>query len=345
LNWLEKLSNKKLTRKTKVFESGAVCIESTYSQQLFGSVNYSSQKHPRCACKTGSVRYFCILQKKIKNSNFNYSFNMKKQESSSFSAAFATIVIPLSVVVGTLIYMFVLGNPDNFIDGKVENNPIKDGIGKWLGTFHKGGFVVPILLSLLIMVITFCIERFITISKAKGVGSVPNFVRAVKGQLDAGNIDAAIAQCDKQKGSVANVMRAGLEKYTEMSNENTMAKDQKVLAIQKEVEEATTLELPMLEKNLVILSTISSIATLMGLFGTVLGMIRSFAALAESGAGGTNELSIGISEALINTALGIGTSALAIIMYNFFTTQIDKLTYGIDESGYSITQTFASKHK
>ena len=80
--------------------------------------------------------------------------------------------------------------------------------------------------------------------------------------------------------------------------------DQKVLNIQKEVEEATALELPMLEKNLVFLSTIASVATLLGLFGTVIGMIRSFSALGESGGGeAAQKLSQGISEALYNTAL------------------------------------------
>jgi biopolymer transport protein ExbB len=54
---------------------------------------------------------------------------------------------------------------------------------------------------------------------------------------------------------------------------------------------------------------------------------------------------MGISEALINTALGIGTSAVAIIMYNFFTTNIDSITYAIDESGFTLTQSFAANHK
>ena len=85
------------------------------------------------------------------------------------------------------------------------------------------------------------------------------------------NVDAAIAECDKQKGSVGNVMKAGLRKYKEMITNTELDTDQKVLAIQKEVEEATALELPMLEKNLVFLSTIASVATLMGLLGTVIG--------------------------------------------------------------------------
>ena len=123
-----------------------------------------------------------------------------------------------------------------------------------------------------------------------------------------------------------------------------LEKDQKILAIQKEIEEATSLELPMLEKNLVILATFASVATLMGLLGTVLGMIRAFSAIATAGAPDAVALSTGISEALINTALGIGTSALAIISYNYFTTKIDGLTYGIDEAGFSIAQSFAAKH-
>ena len=129
-----------------------------------------------------------------------------------------------------------------------------------------------------------------------------------------------------------------------MSTMQGLEKDQKILAIQKEIEEATSLELPMLEKNLVILATFASVATLMGLLGTVLGMIRAFSAIATAGAPDAVALSTGISEALIHTALGIGTSALAIISYNYFTTKIDGLTYGIDEAGFSIAQSFAAKH-
>jgi biopolymer transport protein ExbB len=131
-----------------------------------------------------------------------------------------------------------------------------------------------------------------------------------------------------------------------MITSTELTTEQKVLNIQKEVEEATALELPMLEKNLVFLSTIASIATLLGLLGTVIGMIRAFAALGESGGGeAAQKLSVGISEALYNTALGIGTSAIAIIMYNVFTTRIDAITYGIDESGFTLTQSFASNYK
>ena len=132
-----------------------------------------------------------------------------------------------------------------------------------------------------------------------------------------------------------------------MITDNELNTEQKIAAIQKEVEEATSLELPMLEKNLVFISTIATVATLIGLLGTVIGMITAFSALGADGGGGAaaSQLSQGIAEALYNTALGIGTSALAIIFYNIFTTRIDSITYGIDESAFTLTQSFASLYK
>ena len=254
---------------------------------------------------------------------------------------FTILAMVACFVVATLVYSFVFGAAHHFVDGDNSKDPLP---GDYYGTIYKGGFIVPILLGLFFVVIVFVIERFITLSKASGGGNVDGFIRNIRAMLDRGDVSAAIAACDRQKGSVANVVRAGLTKYGEMQNVPNMDKDQKILAIQKEVEEATTLELPMLESNLSILATIASIATLLGLFGTVLGMIRSFAALANAGAPDSTALATGISEALINTALGIGTSAIAIIAYNFFTGRIDALTYRIDEAGYSLTQTFAAKN-
>jgi biopolymer transport protein ExbB len=140
-------------------------------------------------------------------------------------------------------------------------------------------------------------------------------------------------------------MKAGLGKFDELMKDEKMEKDQKVLVIQREFEEATALELPMLSKNMVIISTLASVATLVGLIGTVLGMIKAFAALAQAGNPDAIALANGISEALINTFLGIGGSVVAIIMYNLFSSLIDSLTYKIDESGFSLIQTFAAKTK
>jgi len=254
---------------------------------------------------------------------------------------FASIVIPVAILVGVLIYLFILGNPANFEGNNPENHPLP---GNYLGVVYKGGFIVPILISLNLMVLTFAIERFLTISKAKGNKGIEQFVRTIRQRLNQKDINGAIAACDAQKGSVANVVRSGLGKYREMELDRELPKDQKILAIQKEIEESTALELPMLEKNLVIISTIASISTLVGLIGTVLGMIKAFAALATAGSPDAVALANGISEALINTALGITGSTIAIIAYNYFTSKIDALTYSIDEAGFSIIQTFAAEH-
>lgn len=254
----------------------------------------------------------------------------------------------LCIIFGYIIWRFVLGAPSNFTNPDANGGfwPQHKGPKGTLTKMYEGGIIVPILIGCFLTVLTFVIERLLTVSKAAGTGSIAEFVRTVQFHLANKDVDKALAACDKQKGSVGNVMKAGLKKYKEMITNTELVTEQKVLNIQKEVEEATALELPMLEKNLVFLSTIASVATLLGLLGTVMGMIRSFSALGEEGGGdAARTLSQGISEALFNTALGIGTSAIAIICYNVFTTRIDGITYGIDESGFTLTQSFAANYK
>jgi biopolymer transport protein ExbB len=236
----------------------------------------------------------------------------------------------------------VLGDPSHFQGGDNTGHPLP---GDYFGVVYRGGPIVGFLISLAMMVITFSIERYFTISNAKGRGSVEKFVRKIKALVESNNIDQAMAECDRQKGSVANVVKAGLTKYSELTKSSNIEIDKRVQIIQKDIEETTQLEMPMLQKNLVIIATIASIATLMGLLGTVMGMIRAFAALAQAGSPDAVALANGISEALINTALGIGTSAVAIILYNYFTSAIDELTYGIDEAGFSIIQNFSTQAK
>jgi biopolymer transport protein ExbB len=260
-----------------------------------------------------------------------------------------SVIAPIvCLVAGYLIWRFILGAPENFAKPDLTGGfwPSHKGPkGAWY-RMYEGGIIVPLLIGCLLMVITFSIERFLTISKATGSGSISEFIRKVQYHLANKNVDAALAECDKQKGSVGNVMKAGLRKYKEMITEGGISTDQKVLAIQKEVEEATALELPMLQKNLVFLSTLTSLGTLIALLGTVMGMIKSFSSLGEEGgSGAAAELAVGISEALYNTALGIATSSLALLMYNIFTTKIDSITYGIDESGFTLSQSFASLYK
>jgi len=251
------------------------------------------------------------------------------------------LIIPILLLIGILTYMFVFGDGSHFQEGDNAKEPLP---GDYFGTVYKGGFIVPILFTCFLTVLVFSIERFFTIGKANGSGSIDDFVRKVKAMLDRNDIEGAIKECDRQKGSIGNVVKTALLKYRQLSTDTEMTKEQKLAALQKEVEEATTLELPMLEKNLTIIATLASVSTLIALLGTVLGMIRAFAAMGATGQPDTGALSTGISEALVNTALGIGTAAIATIMYSYFTSLIDTLTYNIDEIGLSIQQNFAAHH-
>jgi biopolymer transport protein ExbB len=250
------------------------------------------------------------------------------------------LAIPVLFIISVLIWWFVMGSGDNFEGGNHDGHPLP---GNYLGMIFKGGYVVPILMTCAATVLTFSIERGLTIGKAGGTGNMDAFVRKVRSLLDGNNVADAIKECDKQKGSVGNVVKTALHKYSQLSGDASLSKDQKLASLSKEVEEATSLEMPMLEQNMTILATLASVSTLLALLGTVIGMIKAFAALgAGGGAPDAAALSNGISEALINTALGIGTSAIAIIMYSFFTSKIDGLTYKIDEIGMSVQQNFAA---
>lgn len=249
----------------------------------------------------------------------------------------AFIVILGLLGLGIVIYMFGFGDPSNFDEEGQPQNA--------MGIIYKGGVVVPVLITCFLVTVVFSVERFITIGKAGGKGNLDVFVGKIRSMLNSGNITEAIKECDRQQGTVGNVAKTALMKYNQLQSETEFTKDQKLAALQKEVDEATSLELPMLEKNLSILSTLGSVATLIALLGTVLGMIRSFFAIGDGGgAPDAAELATGIAEALINTGLGIGTSAIAIVMYNLFTSKIDGLTYKIDEIGMSLQQTFSANN-
>ena len=247
-------------------------------------------------------------------------------------------VIVCCAVVAVNAFIFVFGNDANFDPN--TGHPINI-----MGTIFMGGFIVPILQTLFLTVIVLSVERGIALSSAKGKGSIPKFVQNVKAALAKGDIEGAQALCKKQRGSVANVVANALIKYKEMDQNTILTKEQKLTSLQQAVEEATAMEMPALQQNLPIVATLTTLGTLVGLLGTVMGMIKSFSAL---GAGGGSvdsmALSVGISEALINTAFGIATGAFDVISYNYYTNKIDHLTYAIDEIGFSIVQTFSATH-
>ena len=268
--------------------------------------------------------------------NLKKMANVKKEKGSGLGGMISGIIIVACIFAGWLIWTFIMGDGANFEGGVNTGHPLP---GNYLAMVYKGGPIVPVLMGLLLMVVVFSFERYAVISKAAGKGNLDKFMSDVQKSIKSGDIEGAIVACDQQQGSVANAIRSALVKYQEVKKEGV---DSEAAAetIHKEIEEATSLEMPMLEKHMTILSTLVSLGTLAGLLGTVTGMIKAFGALASSGTPDQAMLANGISEALINTATGISTSALAIVVYNLFTSKIDSLTYAIDEAGNTIVNTY-----
>ena len=251
----------------------------------------------------------------------------------------AWIILVICCVIAYCFYFFVLGAPDNFIGGDREGHP-----ANLMGTVYKGGIVVGVILTLLLTVIVLGVERFFAIKSASGTMGLGKFTTQVKELIKAQRFDEADKLCDKMKGSVANVVKASIHMYQTVEGDDTLKKSQKIAKIQQAHEEATQLEMPTLTMNLPMVATIVSLGTLTALFGTVLGMIGSFQALSAGGGADSMALSAGISEALVNTASGILTSWVATVVYNFFSNKIDKLTFALDEVGYTIAATYDSNH-
>jgi len=231
------------------------------------------------------------------------------------------------------------------------------GFGLWYGVFrtseipvvhsiYKGGPLVVLLITILIMLLVFVIERYLSLYRgAKGKSSVQVFFKKVVTLLQNDDYDSALAACDKQRGTTANVLRAGIERYQEVKDSSEFSSEKKIGLTQTAIEEANALEGPLLERNLIALSTIASIATMVGLLGTTIGMIRAFAATGhvEGGVIDAQALATGISEALVNTAGGLVSGILGIFFYNFFVNKVDAFNYTTDEATFEVLQILKAK--
>ena len=262
----------------------------------------------------------------------------KKQSEGFQGVRGAFWIIVVCAIIAVLLFNFWMGREANFADATKETP-----INVW-GTIFKGGVIVPVIHTLLLTVLALSIERWLALKTAFGKGALPKFVANIKEALNKNDFAKAQQLCNNQKGSVANVVSASLNAYKEMEATSGIKKAQKVAKIQQAHEEASQLEMPTLTMNLPMIATIVTLGTLTGLLGTVVGMIRSFSALSAGGRADSAALSAGISEALINTAFGIGTSWCAVVAYNYYTNKVDKLTFALDEVGYSIAQTYEANH-
>jgi biopolymer transport protein ExbB len=250
----------------------------------------------------------------------------------------AAIVIPMALIIGYLVYKYILGDGANFEGGINSNEPLS---GNYLGVIFKGGPLVVLLIAFQVILLTYALERFMALRESRGKSDNRLFALEIKSMLREQNISGILEACDKQQGALANVVKTGITAYQIWVAAHPDADlESRSEWLQNELEEATQLELPLLNRNMIVISTLAQISTLVGLLGTVTGMIIAFAALARVGAPDAVALAGGISQALVTTALGISTAAVAIVLFNFFSNAIEKVTYAIDEAAFSIVQHF-----
>ncbi|MCH7946262.1 MAG: MotA/TolQ/ExbB proton channel family protein [candidate division Zixibacteria bacterium] len=245
-----------------------------------------------------------------------------------------TVFITLNAIVALAIGLFLFYGVFRFSDDPV------------IYSIYMGGPLVVVLIMMFIMLLIFVGERYLSLYRvAKGQSSVQVFFKKLVLLLQGNDFDGAIAACDKQRGTTANVLRAGIERYREVKDNSTYNAEKRIQLTQAAIEEANALEGPLLERNLIALSTIASIATMVGLLGTTVGMIRAFAATGnvEGGVIDATQLAVGISEALINTAGGLLSGIVGIFFYNFFVNKVDGFNYTTDEATFEVMQILKDK--
>ena len=158
-----------------------------------------------------------------------------------------------------------------------------------------------------VMALTIIVDRFIYFTRIKS--SDESLSQKIISLIKDNEIKAAIALCETSKSPLSNIITAGL-KNTKISKELMQSQANK--------------ELPKLERFIVALSTISTVAPLLGLLGTILGMIQSFAVISTVGSGRPTALASGIANALLTTAAGLIIAIPSVVFYNYFVNTVNK---------------------
>ncbi len=173
-----------------------------------------------------------------------------------------------------------------------------------------------------VLVLAIVIEKFI------GMGAMERkankFIGKAQGILKSNEerkIDKVFALCEMSSSPPARILQAGIRKINKGREE-----------IKEAVIDAGSLEVPYLGRYLRILGTVVTISPLLGLLGTVRGMIRAFNVVAVQGVGEPGALAAGISEALYTTAFGLGIAIPALVFYNYFTHRTDRLVRKLESS-------------
>ncbi len=194
---------------------------------------------------------------------------------------------------------------------------------------QKGGPLMYILVLCSIAVLTVIIERIIVLNRYKL--DVASFMSKVLEAVRRNRIMEAIELCERTSTPVAEVIKAGLLKHSATRQE-----------IKEAMEEAALTEVPKLEKNLNLLATLAHVSPLIGLLGTVTGMVQAFQVIQEKATAlnpvSPGDLAGGIWEALLTTVGGLSVAIPAIIAYNFLVTRVDNMVINMERAATELVQ-------
>lgn len=255
-----------------------------------------------------------------------------------------------------VIWFFVMGRNLSFVfdtmasmggavrmEENIYNTDNANVLGEGGAVVARGGGLVDMLFFLLLLTAFYIVDRATFYYTAKGKMGHVRLLGIIKERVKDGDYDGAIAACRNQKGVVGRILAAGLEKYKLIKDQYDAATTR--AEIQQSISETNAMESSLLERNLIFIATIASIATMTGLLGTVIGMIRAFSALAAKGRPDPNKLATGISEALLNTAGGLTVAIISIVAYNYYLNRIDKFNFVFEESSNELLALLTTKEE
>jgi biopolymer transport protein ExbB len=207
--------------------------------------------------------------------------------------------------------------------GMIDRSPLgKTGAGE---LFVKGGVFMWWLLTVALVGFVFIIERLWTLNRARV--NTRKLIGTVITTLRNDGVQAASEECQKVRGPIAAILYAGLQKANKGPD-----------AVEKAISTAGTIEMSFLERGLIWVSSVTTIAPLMGFLGTVSGMINAFEAIAASEQVNAKLVASGISEALITTATGLIVAIPATIGYNYFVSSIDRFVIEMEETSAELIE-------
>jgi biopolymer transport protein ExbB len=200
-----------------------------------------------------------------------------------------------------------------------------------LTLFDRGGWVMWPLLAAAIIGIAYILERFFTLFRARVNPGI--FVEQVKSAYEGGGVQSAIAFCNQNPNPVARIFVPALEKFGKYKGSS----DLKTI-LEEAITSAGSVELAFLDRGMLVLAAVASVAPLIGFLGTVIGMIQAFDAIAVAGTIEPTLVATGISVALITTATGLTIAVPTAAAHVFFTSRINTYTRAMEQASNSLIE-------